>query len=32
MTVQNALGNEHRQFVGAPEIGRLAIARLSYTL
>ena len=22
----------HRQFVGAPEIGRLAIARLSYTL
>ena len=32
VTVQNALGNEHRQFVGAPEIGRLAIARLSYTL
>ena len=32
VTVQNALGNRHRQFVGAPEIGRLAIARLSYAL
>ena len=32
VTVQNALGTKHRQFVGAPEIGRLAIARLSYTL
>ena len=32
MTVQNALGNRHRPFVGAPEVGRLAIARLSYAL
>ena len=32
VTMQNALGTKHRQFVGAPEIGRLAIARLSYTL
>ena len=28
----NALGTGYRPFVGAPEIGRLAIARLSYTL
>ena len=32
VTVQNALGAGYRPFVGAPEIGRLAIARLSYTL
>jgi iron complex outermembrane receptor protein len=31
-TIQNVLGNDHRQFIGAPEIGRLAIARLTYTL
>jgi iron complex outermembrane receptor protein len=32
VTVQNALDNRHRQFVGAPKIGRLGIARLTYTL
>jgi iron complex outermembrane receptor protein len=32
MTVQNALDNRHRQFIGAPKIGRLGIARLTYTL
>ena len=32
VTVQNALDNDHRQFIGAPKIGRLAIARLTYTL
>jgi iron complex outermembrane receptor protein len=29
--VQNVLDNEHREFVGAPKIGRLALARLNYT-
>jgi iron complex outermembrane receptor protein len=32
VTVQNALDNDHRQFIGAPKIGRLAIARLTYRL
>lgn len=31
-TVQNVLDNQHREFIGAPRIGRLALARLSYTL
>ncbi len=31
-TLQNVLNNEHREFIGAPQIGRLALARLSYTL
>jgi len=31
-TVQNVLNNEHREFIGAPQIGRLALVRLSYTL
>ncbi|UCC45501.1 MAG: TonB-dependent receptor [Candidatus Zixiibacteriota bacterium] len=31
MTVQNVFDNKHIEFVGAPEIGRLAIARLSRT-
>ncbi|MEZ4699406.1 MAG: TonB-dependent receptor [Rhodothermales bacterium] len=30
--VQNALKNEHREFVGAPRIGRLTQLRLTYTL
>jgi iron complex outermembrane receptor protein len=30
--VQNVLNNEHREFVGAPRIGRLALIRLSYTI
>ncbi len=29
--VSNALNNEHRQFVGAPLLGRMATARLTYT-
>jgi iron complex outermembrane receptor protein len=28
--VQNALNNEHRQFVGSPKLGRLTTARLTY--
>lgn len=28
--VQNVLNNEHREFIGAPEIGRMGIARLTY--
>ena len=29
LTIQNILDNEHNEFVGAPKIGRLAIARLT---
>jgi len=29
--VQNVLGNEHREFLGAPELGRMALARLMYS-
>jgi len=29
--VQNALDKEHREFVGAPKLGRLGLARLNYT-
>jgi iron complex outermembrane receptor protein len=32
VTVQNVLDNDHRQFIGAPKIGRLALARLTYSL
>ena len=32
VTVQNALDHDHRQFIGAPKIGRLGLARLTYTL
>ncbi len=31
VTVQNVFNNEHREFIGAPKIGRLALARLNYT-
>jgi len=31
VTVQNVLDNEHREFVGAPKLGRLAAARLNWT-
>jgi len=31
ITVQNLLNNEHREFVGAPEIGRLSLARITYS-
>ncbi len=31
VTVQNVLNNEHREFIGAPQIGRLALARLTFT-
>jgi iron complex outermembrane receptor protein len=30
LTVNNVFDNEHREFVGAPELGRLAILRLTY--
>ena len=30
MTVYNALNNLHREFVGAPELGRLAMVRVKY--
>ena len=31
LTVQNLLNHKHQQFVGTPEIGRLAMARLTQT-
>jgi iron complex outermembrane receptor protein len=30
-TVQNVLDNTHREFIGAPQIGRLALARFTYS-
>lgn len=30
--IQNVLNDEHREFLGAPKLGRLALARLTYTL
>ncbi len=30
LTVYNALNNRHREFVGAPELGRLALVRVKY--
>ena len=30
-TIQNILNNEHREFVGAPMLGRMGLARLTYT-
>ncbi len=32
VTVLNLFDNEHREFIGAPQLGRLAMARLAYTL
>jgi iron complex outermembrane receptor protein len=32
LTVQNAFDRMHREFIGAPKMGRLGIARLTYTL
>ncbi|HKL88583.1 MAG TPA: TonB-dependent receptor, partial [Salinibacter sp.] len=32
LTVKNVLNNEHREFVGAPELGRLIMGRLTYEL
>jgi iron complex outermembrane receptor protein len=32
VTAKNVLGNDHREFVGAPALGRMVIARLTYTL
>jgi iron complex outermembrane receptor protein len=29
--VQNVLDKEHREFIGAPKLGRLGLARLNYT-
>ncbi len=30
-TIQNLLNNEHREFIGAPQLGRMGLARLTYT-
>lgn len=30
-TIQNLLNNEHREFVGAPQLGRMGLARLTYS-
>jgi iron complex outermembrane receptor protein len=30
LTVKNALGNEHREFAGAPKLGRFVTVRLTY--
>lgn len=30
LTAKNVLGNEHREFVGAPQLGRMMVARLTY--
>lgn len=32
VTVQNVLDENHREFIGAPRLGRMALARLTYTL
>lgn len=32
LTVKNVLNNEHREFVGAPALGRLIMGRLTYSL
>ncbi len=32
VTVQNVFNEDHREFVGAPRLGRMGIARLTYTL
>ena len=32
LTVKNVLNNEHREFVGAPELGRFLMTRLTYQL
>jgi outer membrane receptor for ferrienterochelin and colicins len=32
VTVQNLLDENHREFIGAPRLGRMALARLTYSL
>ncbi len=32
VTVNNVLDDSHREFIGAPKVGRMAIARLTYTI
>jgi len=32
ISIQNLLNNEHREFIGAPQIGRIGMARVSYAL
>ena len=32
VSVSNVLDNEHREFIGAPKLGRMAMARLTYTI
>ena len=32
VTVQNVFDEDHREFVGAPRLGRMGIARLTYTM
>jgi len=31
-TIQNLFDNDHREFIGAPKIGRMALARLTYSI
>ena len=32
LTILNLLDNDHREFIGAPQLGRLAMARLTYSM
>jgi iron complex outermembrane receptor protein len=32
LTILNLLDNDHREFIGAPQLGRLALARLTYSM
>jgi iron complex outermembrane receptor protein len=32
VTIQNILNNDHREFVGAPKLGRFAMARITYSI
>jgi len=32
VTAENVFNNEHREFVGAPQIGRLILGRVTYEL
>ena len=32
VSVNNVLDNSHREFIGAPKLGRMAMARLTYTI
>ena len=32
VVAQNVLGEEHREYIGSPMLGRLITARLTYTI